>query len=283
MSAPDRRDRQTGERFLQALADPARPPLSFRTTVVVAHPDDETIACGAQLPRFSDVTVIHITDGAPQNGADASALGFAGPADYAASRRRELEAAMALAGVPPERLLSLGWPDQEASFHLPAIATDLVERLANAEIVLTHAYEGGHPDHDSAAFGVHAACALLARRGAAPAIVEVPLYRWGEGDWAVQTFIADAGLSETVVELGPDESMLKQAMFAAFVSQGHVLPRFSLERELFRLAPPYDFRRAANGGALLYERQNWGMAGARWLQLAESALAELGLGAAACV
>lgn len=282
MSALAKSNRRTGERFLAALADPARASLPFRTAIVVAHPDDETIGCGAQLPRFADVTIIHVTDGAPRNGVDAAALGFAGPAEYREARRRELEEAMAIAGIPPERLVSLAWPDQEASFHLAEIATDLAGRLADAEIVLTHAYEGGHPDHDSAAFAAHAACARLARRGSSPAIVEVPLYRLGEEDWAVQAFIAAPGVRETVVELGPDEAKLKQAMFAAFVSQGHVLPRFTLEREAFRLAPCYDFRRLPNDGALLYERLNWGMVGQRWLELARTALAELRLGAEPC-
>jgi LmbE family N-acetylglucosaminyl deacetylase len=281
VSASATRDRPLGERFLAALADPARPPLPFRAAVVVAHPDDETIGCGAQLQRFSDLSVIHVTDGSPENGADAAALGFAGPDDYRAARRRELEAAMAVAGVAPERLIALGWPDQEASFHLAEIATDLAERLAGTEVVLTHAYEGGHPDHDSVAFAAHAACALMIARGEPPAIIEMPLYRLGEADWAVQLFIPEPDAPETIVYLGPDECRLKGAMFAAFVSQGHVLPRFSLDKEPFRLAPRYDFWRLPNNGALLYERLEWGMTGARWLELAGAALAELRSGAAA--
>ena len=281
MSAFGIRNRPSGGRFLAALADPARGALPFRTAIVVAHPDDETIGCGAQLPRFPDLTVIHVTDGAPKNGADAAALGFAGPDDYRAARRRELEAAMAVAGVAAERLHALDWPDQEASFNLAAIATDLVGRLADTEVVLTHAYEGGHPDHDSVAFAVHAACRLLAVRGGSPALVDMPLYRLGDADWAVQSFIPDPRVPETIVELGPEASTLKRAMFAAFLSQGHVLPRFSLQAEPFRLAPRYDFRRLPNNGALLYERLEWGMTGARWLELAGAALVELGPGAAA--
>ncbi len=281
MSASGIRNRKSGERFLAALADPARGTLPFRTAIVVAHPDDETIGCGAQLPRFSDLVIIHVTDGSPKNGADAAALGFAGPDDYRAARRRELEGAVAVAGIPPERLQSLQWPDQEASFHLATIATDLAGRLADTEIVLTHAYEGGHPDHDSVAFAVHAACRSLAERGGPPALIEMPLYRLGEQDWAVQSFVPDPRVPETVIQLGPEESTLKRAMFAEFVSQGHVLPRFSLATEPFRLAPPYDFARLPNKGVLLYERLEWGMTGARWLELAGAALVELGLGAAA--
>jgi LmbE family N-acetylglucosaminyl deacetylase len=245
--------------------------------VVVAHPDDETIGCGAQLPRFSDIRVIHVTDGAPRNGADAAQLGFAGPADYAAARRRELQAPMALAGISPERLVALGWPDQEASLHLAEIATELARRLSGCELALTHAYEGGHPDHDATAFAVHAACALLRRRGSAPAIIEMPLYRSGGSEWAVQSFVPEPEIAVAIAQLGPEERRLKQVMLAAFASQAHVLARFSLTEEPFRRAPRYDFRQLPNGGQLLYEQQQWGMTGARWRELAAAALAALDL------
>ena len=55
--------------------------------IVVAHPDDETIGLGAQLGRFEDALLVHVTDGAPRDGDDARNYGFASVADYAAARR----------------------------------------------------------------------------------------------------------------------------------------------------------------------------------------------------
>src|SRR5688500_14274101 len=118
-----------GKPFLAALPLPERPGLPFRTALVVAHPDDETIGCGAQLPRFSDLTIVHLTDGAPRSLTDAKARGFATAEAYAAARSGELRAAMRLAGSS-ERLVALGWPDQESTQHLAEIATDLSEWLA---------------------------------------------------------------------------------------------------------------------------------------------------------
>lgn len=274
---PDRRD--AGAAFIAGIVDPGRSALVFRTAVVVAHPDDETIGCASLLPRISDLTIVHVTDGAPRNGGDAELRGFGSPEAYADARRHELEAAMSLAGVAAERLVSLGWPDQAASLHMAEIATDLARRLSGTEIVLTHAYEGGHPDHDAATLCVHAACRLIERFQAPPVIVEFPLYRASAGDWQIQSFsldrLADAGL---LLELSGHERLRKQAMLTAYQTQHEVLRRFPSDSERFRLAPNYDFANLPNNGDLLYEQQQWGMTGARWLHLAGSALAELGLG-----
>lgn len=272
---------EAGEAFLAALHDPARGLLPFRAVIVLAHPDDETIACGSLLPRLGEVTLLHVTDGAPRNGNDAVAQGFASPAEYAAARRRELEAAMALGGVTADRIIWLGCADQEAAGCLVKLAFDLAPRLKGADIVLTHAYEGGHPDHDATAFAVHAATALLRAGGSAPAIVEMPLYRWGPEGWTNQSFAPAAETRDIVLELSPREQEMKRAMLAAHRSQQQMLAQFSVTEERFRIAPLYDFAELPNGGKLLYERMAWGLTGARWLEYSRATLAELRLGAAA--
>ncbi len=142
-----------------------------RIVAVVAHADDETIGLGAQLPRMPGIRIVHVTDGAPRNLVDARRKGFATAEEYAAARRRELEAAAALAGVPRIRLISLGVADQDAAFNLVPLARRIAELIEREgfEVVLTHAYEGGHPDHDATAFAANAAARISrARTGAAP-------------------------------------------------------------------------------------------------------------------
>src|SRR5205085_11027704 len=85
------------ERFLQLLGTRGAAIPAGRAALVVAHPDDETLGLGGQLPRLNGLTIIHVTDGAPRNRHDASRHGFATAAAYAAARRRAPEAAVALA------------------------------------------------------------------------------------------------------------------------------------------------------------------------------------------
>jgi LmbE family N-acetylglucosaminyl deacetylase len=244
---------------------------------VVAHPDDETIAAGGQLPRLHGVRIIHVTDGAPRNLAHATAHGFSTPEAYAAARRRELESAMRLAGIGPEALLCLGIADQEGALHLTEISRQLCHLFLGTDTVLTHAYEGGHPDHDAAAFAVHAAVRLLRRGGGAPAIIEAPLYRAAPCGWLRQEFEPRPNCPETTLHISSEQRRLKQKMIAAHVTQRRVLADFTSAVERFRPAPDYDFRELPNSGRLLYESYDWGMTSTRWHSLAATALSELGL------
>jgi LmbE family N-acetylglucosaminyl deacetylase len=252
---------------------------SDRIAVVVAHPDDETIGLGAQLPRLSGVQIVHVTNGSPRNPAYANRGGFATPAEYAAGRRNELEAAMALAGVPVAALTSFGITDQDAALHLVGIARRLAELILGrgTAVVLTHAMEGGHPDHDATACAVREAAGLVARREPerAPVIVEMPFYRAGETGWITQQFLALPDHPELTIWLDDAERAFKARMYAAFGSQKEILNRFPIGAERFRCAPPYDFTVPPHAGELLYEREDWGMTRERWRELVREAHAEL--------
>jgi len=222
----------------------------LRPVVIAAHPDDEVIGAGATLARFTDAVVIHVTDGAPRNH----------PAwqNFAAERRREAEAAMALVGLVPSQIVALNYPDGGTQCALASLAVQLMQIIATRRcgVVITHAYEGAHPDHDATAFSVHAACRILAR--SAPLLVEMTSYHMVAGRFVTGEFLphADAG---AIVEhwLDAHEQETKSRMLGLFRTQGNLLATFPLTYERFRTAPRYDFDAPPHEGPLGYDHEHW--------------------------
>ena len=97
---------------------------TLRALIVVAHPDDETLGAGSLLQGLSQFTIVHVTDGAPQDPALRSTP-QTGREAYAAARRAELKRALIIGGGRPPELHSFGVLDQEIVDHIPVVARAL--------------------------------------------------------------------------------------------------------------------------------------------------------------
>ncbi len=241
----------------------ARGVTGIRLLVVLAHPDDEVLAVGGRLEALADSRFLCVTDGVPLDGMDARAHGFRGLDGYREARRVEL--AKALGGLSGSR--SLGISDQRAAWNLASLTRRVAAEVEafRPEAVLTHPYEGGHPDHDACAFAV-------AQCGASAPVIEAPFYHAVPDGIETGVFLGDPGL---VVELTEEQRAKKRERLACFRSQAETLRLFGVDVEAYRLAPAYDFLRRPHEGRLYYEGFDWGMTGDRFCELAAMAKREL--------
>src|SRR5581483_5443765 len=148
--------------------------------------------------------------------------------------------------------------DQHLFRNLPAAAQALRKLIAEwrPAVLLTLAYEGGHPDHDS--------CNSLGRQIADEFQLprwEAPLYFRRENNMLLQEFRSTNG---TEIDLTPtaEELRRKRAMCEAYVSQRGVVQIFENNvRETFRPMADYDYSRPPHDGILNYEAWQWPMTG----------------------
>lgn len=250
------------------------------TVFVLAHPDDEAVGASVLVNRVPGATFVYVTNGSSRDLHDANAAGFSSMAGYARARLREVKHALSLSPLPRAGVYFLDEVDQEAALHLSSIARDVRNLLASLqpEVVITHPYEGGHPDHDSTAFAVHSACRLLAKEGAnVPLIAEMTSYHNRGGSFGFGEFLDDPGHPSLDLYLDDEQREFKRQLLSCYPTQHRVLRSARLDVERYRIAPAYDFRAAPHSGLLLYEVMSWNMTGARWRRLAQAATEELGL------
>jgi LmbE family N-acetylglucosaminyl deacetylase len=239
--------------------------LLGRTLVLVAHPDDESVGCGALLQRIAEPIVVVATDGAPR---DQFFWAKAGSRlDYAHMREQELYVALELAGVSEIVLLAQDagtrelFVDQELYRSIPDAMEEMtvIVRRYRPNALLTTAYEGGHPDHDVCSF----LAALLGKQHCLP-VWEFPLYhRMYSGDPVFQHFLIASSQEEKamVLEITPEEMRIKRQMLDAYGSQHLFLAEFNPALERFRPQKAYDYLQPPHSGPLNYEAWQWPVTG----------------------
>lgn len=221
--------------LLSALA--AGDSLSGRHLLISAHPDDETISASAILSGAGDVRILQLTDGVP----------VTDPDRLPKLPRRFAERTAALqAGAWTPFVIDTGIAGR-ASWrhpHLSDALALLTHMIADADVLWTHPYEGGHLDHDTAAWLVQTACD---RRTTAPLRMEFASYhRSPDGRDRFGVFSADSTTPAVDVRLTDVRLTRKQAALQAYASQTRIVRKFpTLDVEPYRHAPRYDFTRPA--------------------------------------
>ena len=130
--------------------------------------------------------------------------------------------------------------------------------LAGAAVVLTHPYEGGHPDHD--------ACALAVARTASAPVVEFACYCEQDGERHFARFWP--GPPEHARSLTPAETDRIAAALRAHRSQADVFGSWRPRHERYRAAPFYDFAAPPPPPHALYDGFGWALTSAEWRRIA---------------
>lgn len=235
--------------------------LLGRTLVIVAHADDEAVACGALLQRMSDPAVVICTDGAPRDAYFWQAYGSR--AEYGRVRVREARRALQAVGVRDVHLLPEfeaegAFADQELFRRIPLAMRHLrkIAQQTGSEAVLTPAYEGGHPDHDTCNF---LGC-QLAGELQVPAWEACLYHRYAGEKMTIQHFVQTTG-EEVRLDISAEELARKRTMQAAYVSQRDVLAMFHPDLEMVRPMVHYDYLQPPHEGTLNYEAWGWPIRG----------------------
>jgi N-acetylglucosamine malate deacetylase 2 len=249
-----------------------------RCSLIIAHPNDEIFGSGCLISKLPKVQILHISDGAPRTQAEAVAAGFKTISDYTKARKEECISALELARIGTDQVFELNLPQFTAPLQLVELSTAILAFLQKTapQIVLTHAYEGGHPDHDATAFATHAAIRLMKQSGLKPPVIfEMALYPGSKGLSKVPEFLHSPARESTTLVLDTRAQELKRRMFGRCKTQKQILERSPLGPEKFRQAPGYNFQEPPHDGLLHYEKFDWGMTGKEWRILAAEATKQL--------
>jgi LmbE family N-acetylglucosaminyl deacetylase len=216
--------------------------------------------------------VVHVTDSAPRDARDSRACGFDTVDGYRSARQTEFRQALNRAGLRDLNHQCFEIADQEACLCLSELTWRMIQILADyrPEVVITHPYEGGHPDHDACAFGVHRAVTLgKTKNEPMPLVIEAAFYHTGPNGMETGSFLpADQPARECCFALSREERQQKQALLACFTTQRETLKYFGVDQECFRIAPSYDFQKPPHPPPVFYDGYPWGMESRRFCQLA---------------
>jgi LmbE family N-acetylglucosaminyl deacetylase len=243
---------------------------SPRVLLLAAHPDDETIGASAILEHLNGISIAYLTDGAPRDRRFWPSTVNGTRESYAALRAEEANGALRLVGVTPDRVRFLGGIDQESIFDVPGLLDALLNLMRDLQpaVIVTHPYEGGHPDHDTAALVAHLAVALEEQAGLeAPTLLEMTSYHACESRRVAGEFLPGSSANDgsaVTLNLSHAELANKSRMLACYVSQRAVLSDFPLQPERLRVAPAYDFTHPPHEGLLWYECLQWPLTGRLW-------------------
>ncbi|HEX2714461.1 MAG TPA: PIG-L family deacetylase [Candidatus Acidoferrales bacterium] len=230
--------------------------LGRRILVLVPHPDDEVVGCGAAIGRSlnefpsspREIFAAYLTTGVPS-------VDRLWPwlrkehGQRVARRRQEARRAAELLGI--QQVFFEDIPTRQLKGFLGPMQARLAEVIRDLcfDTLWTPAYEGGHQDHDVANFLASTLRNLVD-------IWEFSEYNSHQGRICSNEFLAPTGTEREIV-LDPAERKRKRQLLTVYESERRNLTHVRTEREVFRPLANYDYSRPPHSGKLFYQRFQW--------------------------
>ena len=223
-----------------------------RILILVAHPDDEVVACAASIARAKAqgavVSALYLTNGCLAE----DTLWSWQRKDYArfvATRHAEAEVVATHLGIQPVGFSSR--PARHLWRELPQVfqEVDAAVTQYRPDQLWVPAYEGGNPDHD-------ALNAVGFRFKTRLSVLEFSEYNFFGGKVRSQSFISS---DETMrlFTLTPDERAAKRAALNMYASERDNLSSLEIDQESYRPLAAYDYAQPPHQGTLWYARFQW--------------------------
>lgn len=189
-----------------------------RPILICAHPDDEVISSSKYISSSRDrIHIAYVTDG------DADEEG----GKKRKERSQESRTALEYAGIEDRNQIHfLGFPESDTPNESRTILhriKQLIERL-DPDLILTHAYDGAHFDHDLVRFLINI---LISSESLDIPIAEFALYHDNNGHSNHNTFITPDSTRDIVFNLSAEDITRKERMLSAYRSQQKYLKYFN--------------------------------------------------------
>ena len=211
-----------------------------RILILVAHPDDEVVACAASIARAKAqgavVSALYLTHGClpqetlwPWQRKDHERL--------VAARRAEADSVATFLGIQP-----VGWSSRPAR-HLWQELPQVFQEVDAA------VKQYGNPDHDALnAIGFKLKSRL--------SVLEFAEYNFFGGKALSQSFVSS---DETMrlFTLTPDERAAKRAALKMYASERGNLSSIDIDQESYRPLAAYDYAHPPHQGKVWYARFQW--------------------------
>lgn len=226
-----------------------------RILILIPHPDDEVVACGASIGRAraegAELFGLFVT-----TGCIAQELLWPWQKDkhdlYVARRRVEAEKAARLLGFKPVGFALR--PTRSVVREMKQVLEEIREAIVRYDIdqIWVPAYEGGHTDHDT----LNCLAAITRAAQGDVSVIEFAEYNYANRRTNANAF-PRAGTMDQMIRLTAEEKARKKEALSLYKSERKNLGYVGLAHESFRSLPQHDYTRPPHEGRLWYARFHW--------------------------